>query len=893
VTTRNLEYFFKPKSIALIGASRDPQSVGGVVAKNLRHDGFSGPIMLVNRHGEQDPARNLFHEIKDLPEAPELAVIAVPATQVPAIIGELGRRGTHAVVVLSAGFEEVSDARGAELQQAMLEAAQPYLMRIIGPNCLGVMMPKAGFNATFAHLMPKAGKLAFIAQSGAIITAVADWAAGRDIGFSCMLSLGASSDVDFGDLLDYLADDWNTKAILLYIESVKQARKFMSAARLASRLKPVIVVKGGRYTQSAHAVASHTGALAGVDAVYAAAFQRAGMVQVDSLGELFDAVETLAHASYRYGDRLAILSNGGGIGVLATDELTRVGGVLAELSQETQTKLKAVLPAMCATGNPVDILGDAPPERYRDAFQILMQAKEVDTIAVFNCPIGVASSSAAAQVIIEASADRRKGILTNWLGQETAQYARQQLTRHDIPTYETPGQLIHAYMHLIQYRRGQQALLETPPSLPEIFTPDVAQARAVIHKALEEGREWLTQQESMTLLSAYRIPCVPTREAATPEEVAQICAQWQQPVAVKIISPDIVHKRVMGGVALNLETPEAARDASSAMIERLHQTLPQARLHGFTVQPMARRGEVYELILGMVDDQVFGPVMLFGQGGNAVEALNDTAFALPPLNLKLACELIGRTRISRLLHGVGGMPAVPVNEVALALIKLSQLAIDFGEIVEIEINPLLANEQGLLALDVRTHLRPTHEIPEKRFAIRPYPKELEETFTLPDGQQLVLRPIQPEDEPALIHLFDSLTEEERYMRFFSPMPKVPHQMAARLSQIDYDREMALVLAEPKPAGEAKLMAGARIAGDPNNERCEFAIAVDHAYTGKGIGKALLQKIVDYARSRGYREVYGDILNQNQPMLAVCRRLGFHAMPGPEAGIVRMSLSLNP
>ena len=894
MTTRNLDYFFKTRSVAVIGASRNPAQVGGVVARNLQAGGYDGTVMRVNHRAELDEAKGIYRDISQLPSAPELAIIAVPAARVPAIIADLGAAGTRAAVILSAGFEESRDHDGDRLQQAVLDAARPHLLRIIGPNCLGIMVPKIGLNATFAHLMPKAGKLAFIAQSGAVLTAVADWAAAREIGFASMISLGASADVDFGDLLDYLANDWEINGILLYVESIHHARKFMSAARLAARLKPVIVVKGGRYEESAGAVASHTGALAGASEVYSAAFRRAGMVEVDTLSELFDAVETLAHTRHRFGERLAILSNGGGIGVLATDELARLGGVAAPLSEETRHKLSEALPALCAITNPVDILGDADPQRYRRALDILYAAKEVDTVAVFNCPVGVASSSAAAQAVIDTPNPYRKGLLTNWLGSETARYARKLFADNSIPTYETPDQVIQAFMHLVQYRRNQQNLLETPPSMPGAFTPDTQAAATLTHEVLSQGRSRLNQEQGMALLAAYGVPGIDTRTAESPQAAAQIAEAIGKPVALKIISPDIVHKRAVGGVALNLQTPAAVREAAEAMRERLGETLPDARLEGFSVQPMAPLGDAHELIIGLSTDPLFGPVLLFGHGGNAVEALADTALALPPLSMHLARDLMRHTRVYRILQGVGGLPAANLDEIAATLVKLSQLAADLPEVAELEVNPLVADASGVRALDVRARLETVASGQcDARFAIRPYPKELEESFVLPDGEAMILRPIQPEDEPALIELFDAMTEQERYMRFFSPMPQVPHQMAARLSQIDYDREMALVLAErDKLPGKAKLVGGARIAGDPNNERCEFAIGVRHAYTGMGLGVMLLRKIVDYARRRGYREVYGDILRENQPMLGVCRKLGFQIRPGNESGAVRAVLRLD-
>ncbi len=884
MTTRNLEYFFHPRSVAIIGASRDPRSVGGVVTHNLQTGGYAGRLMRVNQRLATVPAQDVYRDIDELPEAPELAVVVVPAPDVPAIIGQLGARGTRAAVVLSAGFGELQDQAGSELQAEALRAAQPHLLRIVGPNCLGVVVPGVGLNASFVHRMALPGKLAFISQSGAIMTAVIDWANGRRIGFSHLISLGAMSDVDFGDLLDYLAQDHETSAVLLYVESIRHARKFMSAARMAARIKPVIVVKGGRNAHAAQAVASHTGNLAGADAVYDAAFRRAGMLRVDSLTELFDAVETLAHSPRIFGDRLALLTNGGGIGVLAVDDLVRVGGRPAPLEPATRQALAERLTPLCTVDNPVDILGDAPPDRYRAAMEVLIKAREVDAVAVFNCPIAVTTGLDAAQAVIDAIGNSRRPVLTNWLGIDAAGPARRLFAEHHIPTYATPDQLVRAFMHMVNFRRNQRLLLETPASLPEHFLPAAAPARRLLQEAVETGNAWLDPTATATLLDHYQIACVETLPAADADAAAHQAERLPAPYALKIVSPDIVHKSAVGGAALNLQTPAAVREAATAMHERLTAKMPSARLSGFIVQPMVRRAHAHELICGVSHDPTFGPVVLFGQGGTTVELVKDTAFELPPLNMTLACSLIDRTRVSQLLDGAPGLPRAHRDAIALTLIKLAQLVADQDIVQEIEINPLLADERGVLALDARVRLgAPTQGA---RFAIRPYPQELERPFKLVDGQEMLLRPIQPEDEPALVRLFESLTDEERYMRFFSPMPKFPHQLAARMSQIDYDREMALLIAERKPPGQAEIVGGARIAGDPNNERAEFGISVRHDYAGQGLGTRLMHAIIDYTRSRGYREIYGEIMAQNQPMLRICRELGFTIKSSPEGPAIR-------
>lgn len=893
MTIRNLEFLFKPKSIALIGASKNTESVGGVLVRNLMQTGFDGSIMLVNpkyRKIENTPA---FPDIDSLPVVPDLAIIATPPATVPGIIAELGYNGTKAAVVITAGFSEGGEHHDKKLKQALLEAAKPFDMRIVGPNCLGILVPGISLNASFSHVGAAAGQLAFVTQSGAIVTSMLDWAQARGIGFSHLVSLGDMIDVDFGDMLDYLANDRHTRAILLYIEAVTDTRKFMSAARAAARMKPVIVVKAGRHTEGARAAASHTGALAGSDAVYDAVFHRAGMLRVYSLEELFDAAESLASGCKPKGDRLAILTNGGGIGVLATDALVDQGGRLAELSTETLEALDQVLPATWSHGNPVDIIGDAPGSRYADALDILTQDKGVDAVLVLNCPTAVISRSEAAETVIAKSVGRfASTVLTSWVGDGSASEARSLFAQQRIPTYPTPEQAVRAFMYLVNYRRSQEALMETPPSVPEEFTPDPDQARTPIEKALATERRWLTEPEAKGVLSAYGIPVVRTQVAKTSEQAAALAADIGGPVALKILSPDITHKSDVGGVVLDLEGPVAVRDAAMAMRERITKAQPEACLDGFSVQPMVRRPEAFELIVGVVDDAQFGPVILFGQGGTAVEVIKDKALGLPPLNMRLAREMMSRTRVFQLLQGYRGLPAANLDAIALTLIRVAQLIIDIPEIVELDINPLLADEYGVVVLDARVKVAAATGPATRRLAIRPYPKELEEQIPLGDGRTLFLRPILPEDEPALQAAFATLTPEEVRLRFFVSMSTLSHMMAARFTQIDYDREMALILTEPGIAGNTPIHGVVRIIADPDNERAEYAIIVHHDMTGMGLGVMLMRRIIDYARGRGIKAIYGDVLHNNRNMLKLCRALGFtQASILDEPGQVRVTLKL--
>ena len=899
MTVRNLDALFKPRSIAIIGASRRPGSVGAVVARNLLRGGFDGPIMPVNPKHRAVEGVLCYADISELPMTPDLAVICTPPDTIADIVAQLAQQGTRGVVVITAGFGEGNDEKGMQRRQAMLDAARPHLTRIIGPNCLGVLVPGAGVNASFAHLNPPQGRLAFVTQSGAIVTSVLDWAERRDIGFSHMISLGDMADVDFGDTLDYLASDPNTRAILLYVEAITDARKFMSAARAAARMKPVIVVKAGRHAASAAAAASHTGALAGSDAVYDAAFRRAGMLRVNTLGELFAAVETLATTEPPAGDSLSILTNGGGIGVLATDALIGHNGQLAELSDEATEALNAVLPATWSHGNPVDIIGDAPGQRYADALQVLTEQTQGDAILVLNCPTAVADSMDAAEAVIAAHQRDNQGqqvrptLLTCWVGEHTAQPARRRFAQAGIPSYTTPEGAVRAFMHMVDYQRNQAQLLETPPSVPEIFTPDYAAAQAILDQAAAAGHEILSEPEAKQLLAAYGVEVVPTQVATTPQAAAEAATRLGFPAAIKILSPDITHKSDVGGVSLNLDDAEAVERAAEAMQKRVKNAQPDAELEGFSVQPMVQRGHAWELIAGFTDDQQFGPIVLFGEGGTAVEVVRDQALGLPPLNLKLARDMVTRTRIYRELQGYRDRAPADLDAIDLTLMRIAQIAADLPEVKELDINPLLASADGVVALDARVRIGAKGQGAE-RLAIRPYPRALEKTVTADDGGHYLLRPILPEDEPALHRAFAHLTPEQIRLRFFAPMKQLSHMAAARFTQIDYNREMALIITDPnKVPGEAELYGAVHLHADPDGECAEYSIVVRDDLTRQGLGRVLMEHAIDYARQRGIVEIVGDVLRENQAMLALCQQLGFEQHVDPQdRDIIRVTLSLS-
>lgn len=897
MTVRNLDAMFKPKSVALIGASQTPKSVGSVLAKNLMSCGFTGDIFPVNSRYTSIENYHCYPDIKSLPYPPDLAVIATPPSTIPEMIGELGAGGTRAAVIITAGFGGENKQQGKLWKKAMQDAARPHLLRITGPNCLGIMAPGHCLNASFGQVPPLTGNLAFVAQSGAVLTSVLDWATSREIGFSYFVSLGDMVDVDFGDMLDYLSADPATRAILLYVESITHTRKFMSAARAAARLKPVIVVKSGRFAESAQAAASHTGALAGVDAVYDAAFRRAGILRVMDMEALFNAVETLALAKPIKGDRLAILTNGGGVGVLATDTLIEKDGSLATLSNETIEKLTQILPPTWSHTNPIDIIGDADGNRYGQTMSILLEDKGVDAILVMNCPTAIASCTEAAQAVIEAvhanrSIYRHPMLLAGWLGDGSAREARRMFRKNGIPCYSTPGDAIRGFMQMVRYQHSQEMLMETVPDIPTRFTPDTMRVKGLISKVIGEGREWLTENEAKEVLTAYAVPVVETYIATTPDEAAEMAASIEGAVAIKILSKTITHKSDIGGVALNLENPGVVKVTAATMIERIQKLQPETEIEGFTVQPMIRRPHSHELIIGAFEDFQFGPVILFGHGGTAVEVIHDKALCLPPLNMNLANEVIARTRIYKLLQGYRNTPTADLEAIGLTLIKISQLVCDFAEIKELDINPLLADENGVIALDARIRIAPAKGVAADRLSIRPYPKELEESMTLPDGRELLLRPIRPEDENGFHAIFSTLSPEEIRMRFLHPMNSLPHKLAARLTQIDYDREMALVLEGRNAENQPELYGGVRIAADPDNEEAEFAILLRREMTGSGLGPMLMRKIIDYSRNRGIRRLFGDVLTDNTQMLRLAGAFGFTSKPvADDPGIRLVELEL--
>ena len=885
MSTYRLEKLLRPQSITIVGGSPRERSLGRAVLRNIRDAGFAGSISLVNsRHSAIDGVQSV-KSLADLASPPDLVVICVPPASVPSVVAEAGARGAAAAIIITAGLGHGSGS----LADACERSARAAGLRLVGPNCLGVLVPRANLNASFASRLPLSGELAVISQSGAIAAGMVEWGSQRAVGFSAIVSIGDQLDVDFGDLLDFFVFDAATRAILLYVESVKDARKFMSAARAAARTKPVVVVKAGRHSAAAKAAATHTGALAGSDAVYDAAFRRAGLLRVLDLSELFDAAETLSRVKAIGGKRLAIVTNGGGAGVLAIDRLLDFGGVAADLSEGVSTRLNAVLPATWSKSNPVDIVGDADDARYRTALELITADPANDAILVMNVPTALASPTDIADAVVQVSEKLRKNersskpLFCVWVGAE--RHASEIFDRAKIPHYPTETDAVRGFMHLVRHREATTALMEVPPSLPESFAPDISTARRIVTTAISEKRGWLKPLELVDLFKAYAIPIVPAVFAPTPEQAERACAPLLsdgQKVAVKIVSRDVAHKSEVGGVRLNLSSPTAVRSAAEEIIANIKAARPQARIAGVSIHPMIVRPAARELIVGVADDETFGPVILFGHGGTAVEVVDDKALALPPLDLKLARELIERTRVSRLLRAYRNVPQVKVDEIALVLVKLAQLIADVPEIHELDINPLIADDKGVLVLDARVAVAKV--VPKfagrghPRLAIRSYPKEWERRICIGDNWRLSIRPVRPEDENLVRAFFERVSPDDLRLRFFAPVKEFSHIFIARLTQLDYARAIAFVAIDE---ANNEMVGGVRLHADANYDTGEYAILLRSDVKGRGLGWRLMKLMIEYAQAEGLKSVKGQILRENSAMLRMCREFGFNIVDDPD------------
>lgn len=890
MSTYALQSVFAPASVAVVGASPRERSLGRLVLQQLREGGFAGPVGLVNPHYRDIDGMAAAPRLDALGFAPELVVIAAPPQDVAAVAQAAVDAGARAAIVLTRGM----GAGAGSHNEALQAVARAHGLRIVGPNCLGVIAPHASLFASFAAHRPLAGDLALVSQSGAVAAGVLEWARPRGIGFSAVVALGDAIDVDFADLLDYFAVDRHTRAILLYLEHVRDARKFLSAARAAARGKPVVVVKPGRHVRAPVDAQTHIARLATPDAAYDAAFRRAGLLRVHGLDELFAAAETLSHLGNVPGKRLALLTNGAGTGMLALDRLMDLGGVPATLSQPTIETLDHAYPRGWSRSNPVDMLGDADGERYFAGMQALLADPDNDAVLAMHVPTALSQPQDAASAVVRtlearAASGARKPTLAVWMGGDAQ--ALSTLNDAGVPTYATEAEAVRGFMYLVRHREAQQALMETPPSLPQDFVVDSDAAQAVVAGALAAGQEWLEPEAVARLLAAYGIAFAPSLPARDAEEAVRIAAPLLASggmVAVKLLSPDIVHKSDVDGVRLNLGSADAVRDAAEDIVQRTRVRRPGARIDGVLVQPMVQRPKAREVIAGIADDAVFGPVIVFGRGGTAVEVIDDKALALPPLDLRLAKELVGRTRVSRILKAYRDVPAADEDALALVLVKLAQLAADIPALRELDINPLLVDADGVVALDARVAVAPSRQLHRgrghPRFAILPYPKEWERNITLADGREAFVRPVRPEDDAMFRAFFARVSAEDLRLRFFRAVRDFSHDFIARLVQLDYARSMALVAID---TASGEMLGAVRLLADANFDRGEYGIMVRSDLKGAGIGWQLMEAMIEVAHWLGLNLIEGQVLRENSTMLSMCRHLGFDVVPDPDDAMVML------
>jgi acetyltransferase len=876
MTIRNLSSIFSPRAVVLVGASNRAGSVGMWLARNLLAGGFSGDIHFINPKGEEVAGRRCLASVDELPDGVDLAVIATPARVVPETVEALARKGVGGVVCITAGLDQ-------DAKQRILKASKPTCLRMIGPNCLGILLPGVGLNASFSHKPAPKGRLAFISQSGALVTAIIDWAQNRKVGFSHVISAGDMTDVDFGDLIDYLAGDRESQAILLYMEALTDTAKFMSAARRAARSKPVIVVKSGRNASAAKAAMSHTGSLAGSDQAYDAAFRRAGVLRVQDLEELFEAAEILTIAPKLQGERLMIVTNGGGAGVLAADRLADLEGTLAELDEATKVALEPHMSPGWSRANPVDIIGDSGPERYCHALTHLLASEASDALLVMYCPTALSSSEEVAGRVIETTKAQggRKPVLTNWLGEGTVGAARRALDEAGMPTFATPGQAVSGFMHLVRHRRAVDELMRTPGEEPATGPRDEGRVGEIIGRALAAGRSVLSGAESKEILAAYGIPMARAEAARTDEALKALAERIiakHGAAVLKVLSDDISHKSDVGGVRLDLGSAEAVMGAAGEMRQRIGDVRPDAVIEGFTLEPMVSRPHAHELLIGMTVDATFGPMVLFGAGGTSVEVVKDTATSLLPVDVKLARDMMRRTRINALLQGFRDRPAANFDAISSAIISLSDLVLANEAVREIDINPLIADERGVIGLDARMRIADPVAAPRQSLSVRPYPAEWERRRKVGELGEVLFRPIRPVDERLADAFAQRLDPSDVRMRLMAPRKDFSHAFIARLTQIDYAREMAFVAL--KPEGD-ELLGIVRLIADPDYVKGEYAVIVRSDLKGAGLGWALMEQIIQYARQEGLEEIFGSVLAENTTMIKMCRELGFDVRRGPD------------
>jgi acetyltransferase len=889
-----LDPIFKPTSVALVGASERAGSVGRNVLWNLISSPFGGTIYPVNPKRPNVLGIRTYKSLQALPEVPDMVVVCTPAEGVPALLRECVELGIPGGIVISAGFKETGEA-GKQLETEIMQTIQGR-MRIIGPNCLGVMNPVLGLNATFANSIAKPGNVAFISQSGALCTAVLDWSMRENVGFSGFISIGSMLDVNWGDLIDYFGNDPRTHSIVIYMETIGDASAFLSAAREVSLTKPIIVIKAGRTAAAAKAAASHTGSLTGSDDVLEAAFRRVGVLRVNSIAEIFYMTEVLSKQPRPRGNRLCIVTNAGGPGVLATDALIQGGGELAEISEESMKAFNAILPAAWSHNNPVDILGDAEPERYAKSLEIAAKDRNIDGMLVIMTPQGMTNPTMIAEQLKPYARSLGKPVLASWMGGESVAHGEAILNEAGIPSFYYPDTAVRAFNYMWRYSYNLRGLYETPSPNAASFQPDRTRAREILSTVRDGGRTILTEYESKKLLESYGIPSVPTEIATSEEEAVKASAAIGYPVVLKLHSYTITHKTDVGGVVLNLPDAASVRRAYSQIRDSVEEKVGPGNFEGVTVQPFAKQ-DGYELILGSSLDPQFGPVLLFGTGGQLVEVFEDRSLALPPLNTTLARRMMEQTRIYKALKGVRGRKSVDMAALEELMVRFSDLVIENPAIMEIDINPVLASAERLLALDARVvvHDRsvPDDQLPHS--AIRPYPVQYVGKWTMKGGEEVLIRPIRPEDEPLMIEFHKKLSERSVYLRYFQPLKltqRTAHERLTRICFLDYDREMALVVERKKPDGSPDIIGVGRLSKIHGRPEAELAALVQDELQGKGIGVELYKRLIQVARDQRLHAVHSNMLGENREMQHLCKRLGFKlSAPDLEDNLVLAQLTL--
>ncbi len=884
-----LEPLFVPRSIALFGASDRPDAVGGIVYRNLLAGGFPGAVVAINPKRGKIQDRPAFASLSEAGESIDLAVVATPAAGIPAIVDECGEHGVPMMLVLSAGFRETGEA-GRRLENEVVSRARRHGIRLMGPNCLGIIRPSAGINLTFGNSDAAPGNLALVSQSGAICTAILDWADENSIGFSAVVSTGIGADLDFGDYLDYLVTDPHTRAILMYIEGISDSRRFMSSLRAAARIKPVIALKAGRHTAGAAASLSHTGALVGSDEVFSAALERSGVLRVETIGQLFAAARALSSANYRSAtERLVVITNGGGPGVMAADRFADHGVELAALSPPTMAKLDTALPSVWSRANPVDVIGDATPERYQQALDACLADPGIDGVLVILTPQAMTRPTEVARAVIESATGTSKLVMATWMGGSQIHEGRALFREARVPCFTTMENAVDAFTYVAKYNRNQRLLMQVPARLAGgLQPPDREGARLIIEGVLSERRKVLTEPESIAVLTAFGIPTVRAAVARSANEALVSAETIGYPVAMKVLSHDITHKSDAGGVRLNIVSAQEVRNAYRHMLDQVKQNAPDARIEGVTVEKMHKSRSSRELLIGIVRDPVFGPVISFGSGGTAVEILADTALSLPPLNRRLANDLITRTRAARLLEAHRDVPAANMDALVGVLLSVSAMACELPWLQEMDINPLMADETGVVAVDARIvvdYPKPSSD-PYDHLAIHPYPAHLAHRVQLKDGTDILVRPIRPEDAESEARFVRELSDESKYFRFMNTFQELSQEMLVRLTQIDYHNEMALIAVCMNDGVEGEQIGVARYATNVDKKSCEFALTVADKWQGRGIGQQLMIDLMSVARARDLESIEGQVLASNKRMLKLMTMLGFESDVDPSDSSIR-------